>query len=136
MVDKKLVMTGNRVSVLSTDFEDHKRIVTGTLDDFDADMDDIYDSIDEVSNKVSAVADTAEQALTTGHGLARDVSDISDDIKLLDRILGETDDNISTRFHELNRRLMEVSTAGSGCLTYFTSCSHVNSNYCRVWDLT
>lgn len=113
VVDKKIVMTGNRVSVLSTDFEDHKRVVAGTLDDFDADMDDIYDSIDEVSSKISAVADTAEQALATGNDLTKDVSDINDDIKLLDRILGETDDNLNTRFHELNRLFLEVSNTGT-----------------------
>lgn len=109
-VDGRLVMTGNRISVLSTDFSEYKEEMKKCLGDVDTDIDDLYDSMDEMVAKIGEVAQTADKAAAGADVLVADFSRITEDVMLLDRILGETDENISNRFHELNKQLSEFTS--------------------------
>lgn len=102
-VDKKLNMTGNRVSVLSTDLTEHKENTAASLVDINTDMDDLYDSIDEIVSKMGEVEEKTDQALTTNREIAHDLSRVNEDIAILDRILGEIDEQIAAPFRASSR---------------------------------
>jgi hypothetical protein len=111
----KLTMTGNRISVLSTEYTEHKNSTAEVINALETDVDDVYNSIDDMAEDITNINISVDTAKTANTEHASDLVRITEDISILDRILGETDASIESRFHHLNRQLMELSSAfGSG----------------------